>query len=188
MRLVLLGAPGSGKGTQGRVLAERLGVPVLSTGEMLRAQVAAGTELGRQVAPQLDEGTLVPDDLVLSVVVDELAKADASGGCVLDGFPRTVTQAERLDALPTRPHAVLHLALDDEVARHRLALRSEGRSDDGSRAVIERRLQVFHDQTAPLLDYYGRQGLLITVDASAPPDEVSEAIFAALDERGLLDT
>jgi adenylate kinase len=187
MRLVLLGAPGSGKGTQGRVLSDRLGVPLLSTGEMLRAQVAAGTELGREVTPYLDEGTLVPDELVLSVVADELAKAEPAGGCVLDGFPRTVTQAERLDVPGTRPHAVLHLALDDDVARHRLALRSEGRSDDASRAVIERRLKVFHHQTAPLLDYYGGQSMLVTVDAADPPAEVTEAIFAALDERGLLD-
>jgi adenylate kinase len=186
MRLVLLGAPGSGKGTQGRVLAERFGVPLLSTGEMLRAQVAAGTALGEQVAPYLDRGALVPDELVLSVVADELAKAAAAGGYVLDGFPRTVPQAEKLDRPATRPDAVVHLALPDDVALQRLARRDEGRSDDGSRAVIMHRLQVFHEQTSPLLAFYERQGLLVTVDASAEPDEVTEAIDAALAERDLI--
>jgi adenylate kinase len=185
MRLVLLGAPGSGKGTQGRVLAERFGVSLLSSGEMLRAQVAAGTQLGEQVAPYLDRGALVPDDLVLSVVADELAKADAAGGCVLDGFPRTVRQAEKLDQPDVRPDAVVHLALDDGVALQRLARRDEGRSDDASRAVIAHRLQVFHEQTSPLLAFYEKQGLLVSVDAGDEPDAVTEAIMAALAERDL---
>jgi len=185
MRLVLLGAPGSGKGTQGRVLAERFEVPLLSTGEMLRAQVAAGTELGEKVGPALDRGALVPDDLVLSVVADALVKAEAAGGCVLDGFPRTVPQAQKLDRAETRPDAVVHLGLDDGVALQRLARRDDGRADDASRAVIMHRLQVFHEQTSPLLEYYGKQGLLVTVDASAEPEEVTEAIMAALAERDL---
>jgi adenylate kinase len=185
MRLVLLGAPGSGKGTQGRVLAERFGVPLLSTGEMLRAQVEAGTELGGKVKPYLDRGALVPDELVLTVVADALAEAGAAGGFVLDGFPRTVAQARRLDRPETRPDAVVHLALDDDVALRRLAARDEGRSDDASRAVIAHRLQVFHDQTAPLLDFYGRQGRLVTVDAAAPPEAVTGAIVGALGQRDL---
>ena len=185
MRLVLLGAPGSGKGTQGRVLAERFGVPLLSTGEMLRAQVEAGTELGRQVAPYLDRGALVPDGLMLSIVADALAKADAAGGYMLDGFPRTVPQAERLDAPATRPDAVVHLALDGDVALRRLARRDEGRSDDASRAVIAHRLRVFHEQTAPLLDHYDKQGLLVTVDASQEPGAVTEAVLAVLADRQL---
>lgn len=182
MRLVLLGAPGSGKGTQGRVLAERIGVPLLSTGEMLRAQVEAGTELGQQVKPYLDRGALVPDELVLSVVADELAKADAAGGYVLDGFPRTVTQAEQLDRPETRPDAVVHLAIADEDALRRLAARDEGRSDDASRAVIAHRLQVFHDQTAPLLDFYAAKGALVSVDATQEPSVVTDAIVGALDD------
>ena len=186
MRLVLLGAPGSGKGTQGRVLAERFGARLLSTGEVLRAKVQAGTELGREVAPYLDQGTLVPDELVLSVVIDELARADAGGGCVLDGFPRTVPQAERLDSPATRPHVVVHLALDDRAALQRLAKRDEGRSDDASRAVIERRLRVFHDQTSPLLDFYGQQDLLVTVDADHAPADVTDTIVAALAKRDLV--
>jgi adenylate kinase len=185
MRLVLLGAPGSGKGTQGRVLAERFGVPLLSTGELLRAQVASGTELGGQVGPYLDRGALVPDEVVLSVVAGALAEAAAAGGYVLDGFPRTVAQADRLDDAATRPEAVVHLALDDAVALRRLAERDDGRSDDASRSVIAHRLQVFHDQTAPLLDFYEKQQLLVDVDAAIPPGEVTEAIVAALAARDL---
>jgi adenylate kinase len=185
MRLVLLGAPGSGKGTQGRVLAERYGVSLLSTGEMLRAQVAAGTSLGEEVGPYLDRGALVPDELVLSVVADVLAKADAAGGYVLDGFPRTVRQAEKLDRPDMRPDAVVHLALDDAVALQRLARRDEGRSDDASRAVITHRLQVFHEQTSPLLAFYETRELLVSVDAAAEPGAVTEVIVAALAERDL---
>jgi adenylate kinase len=181
MRLVLLGAPGSGKGTQGRVLADRLGALLLSTGEVLRAQIDAGTELGHVVAPYLTKGALVPDDLVLEVVAARLAHTDAEGGYVLDGFPRTVIQAERLDVTTTPPDAVVHLKLDDAVARRRMARRDEGRVDDGNQAVIEERLRVYHDQTAPLLDHYGAQGLLVTVDAAVPPGVVTGAILQALD-------
>jgi adenylate kinase len=185
MRLVLLGAPGSGKGTQGRVLAERFGVPLLSTGEMLRAQVAAGTDLGREVGPYLDRGALVTDELVMPVVSEALAKAAADGGYVLDGFPRRVSQAGKLDVPATRPEAVVHLSLSDDEALQRLARRDDGRSDDASRAVIRHRLDVYHEQTAPLLDFYGRQDLLVPIDASRPPAEVTETIVAVLAERDL---
>lgn len=181
MRLVLLGAPGSGKGTQGRVLADRLGALLLSTGEVLRAQVDAGTQLGHVVAPYLTKGALVPDDLVLDVVADRLARTDAEGGYVLDGFPRTVVQAERLDVTSTPPDAVVHLALDDAVARRRMAQRDEGRVDDANLAVVAERLRVYHDQTAPLLDHYGAQGLLVTIDAALAPDVVTGAILEAID-------
>jgi adenylate kinase len=177
VRIVLLGAPGSGKGTQGPRLAERLGVPYMSTGELLRREAAAGTDLGARVAPYLDEGELVPDALTLDVVDLAVADASAAGGFVLDGFPRTLAQAERLGEVDV----VLHLALSDDVARQRLAARDEGRADDADPEVIEHRLRVYHDQTAPLLDHYGRHGVLVTVDADRAPAEVALELDAALD-------
>ena len=173
----MLGAPGSGKGTQGPRLAEGLGVPYLSTGELLRREAAAGTELGTRVTPYLDEGELVPDDLTLDVVDLALANASTAGGFVLDGFPRTLAQAARLGEVDV----VLHLALSDDVARQRLAARDEGRADDADPEVIEHRLRVYHDQTAPLLDHYARQGTLVTVDANRSPAEVAAELDAALD-------
>ncbi|HZM39536.1 MAG TPA: adenylate kinase [Acidimicrobiales bacterium] len=177
MRIVLLGAPGSGKGTQGPRLAERLGVPYLSTGDLLRAEAAAGTELGARVKPYLEDGELVPDDLTLEVVDRALADASAAGGFVLDGFPRTVPQADRVGDVDV----VLHLALSDDVARQRLAARDEGRADDADPEVIEHRLRVYHGQTAPLLDHYDRRGTLVTVDADRAPAEVAAELDAALD-------
>ncbi|MDQ3946014.1 MAG: nucleoside monophosphate kinase [Actinomycetota bacterium] len=182
MRLVLLGAPGSGKGTQGALLAQRLGVPLVSTGELLRAHAARGTDLGRQVAGYLNRGDLVPDDLILAVVGDALSDAAmTAGGYVLDGFPRTVAQAHFTDALAP-PEAVIHLALPDEVARRRLAQRTgDDRSDDTRADVVERRLGHFHAETEPLLEFYRQRGTLRTVDGNQPPEAVSAAILEALD-------
>ena len=178
MRLVLLGAPGSGKGTQGAALARRLGVPYVSSGELLRAHVAAGTELGRRIAPYLDRGDLVPDELVLAAVSDALAAADRAGGYVLEGFPRTLTQAR--SAGVASPDAVVYLALPDDVARRRLARRAEaGRRDDADPEAIERRFRLFHAETEPLVDFYRERGLLTTVDAAQPIDAVTAAILNA---------
>ena len=177
VRIVLLGAPGSGKGTQGPRLAERRGVPYLSTGELLRREAAAGSDVGTRVAPYLNRGELVPDDITFEVVDRALAGARAAGGFVLDGFPRTLAQADRLGEVDL----VLHLALSDEVARRRLAARDEGRADDADPEVIEHRLRVYNDQTAPLLDHYDRRGTLVTVDADRSPAEVTAALDAALD-------
>jgi adenylate kinase len=177
VEIVLLGAPGSGKGTQGPRLAQRVGVPYLSTGDLLRREAAAGTDLGARVAPYLAEGELVPDDLTLEVVDRALADAGAEGGFVLDGFPRTVAQADRLGDVDV----VLHLALPDDVARLRLAARDEGRADDADPEVIEHRLRVYHDQTAPLLDHYAKRGTLVSVDADRSPAEVMAELDAALD-------
>src|SRR6476646_10923798 len=147
MQIVLLGAPGSGKGTQGDVLAEHFGVPHVSSGELLRAHVATGSDLGLQVASFLARGELVPDDLVLTVVGDALSGSFEAGGYVLDGRPRTLAQAERAHALAKRTglvaDAVIYLDVADDVARERLVGRAEaGRVDDADLAVIERRLQV----------------------------------------------
>ena len=184
MRVVLLGAPGSGKGTQGPLLAGRLGVPYLSTGELLREQVAQGSDIGRQVGPYLDRGELVPDDVALAALGDALAAADRAGGFVLDGFPRTVAQAERAEDL-IRPDAVVYLAVPDDVARQRLRRRaSRGRSDDADAEVIEQRLRLFHRQTEPLLQRYRDRGLLHAVDGSQPPADTIAAILHELTDLG----
>lgn len=185
MQIVLLGAPGSGKGTQGDVLAEHFGVPHVSSGELLRAHVATGSDLGLQVASFLSRGELVPDDLVLTVVGDALSGAFEAGGYVLDGIPRTLAQAERAHALAKRTglvaDAVIYLDVADDVARERLAGRAEaGRVDDADLAVIERRLQVFHADTGPLLDFYRERGVLRTVDAVQSVEAVSNAILDIL--------
>ena len=184
MRIVLLGAPGSGKGTQGKLLAQRFGVAHVASGELLRAHVDAGDALGLEVAGHLERGDLVPDDLMLDVVCDAVTVACANGGYILDGFPRTREQAERAyeRALPkgmTADHAV-YLSLDDAIARDRLSGRAEGRLDDASAAVIAHRLELFHDNMQSLLDYYGERGILTVVDAGGAVDDVAVALIAAL--------
>ena len=184
MRIVLLGAPGSGKGTQGTALADHFGVRHVSSGDLLRAHIAEGTELGRRAQAYVARGELVPDDLVMQIVGAALAEAAAEGGYVLDGFPRTLAQAERAYEL-ARPadltaDVVVLLAVPDAVVRERLRTRGQGRVDDADPDVIERRLRVFHDETEPLLDFYRSRGILKTVDASQPPDEVTTAMLAAL--------
>jgi len=181
VRIVLLGAPGSGKGTQGERLAKHLGVPHIASGELLREQVAAGTDLGRAVAAHLARGDLVPDDVVLAIVGEAVAHAAQSGGYVLDGFPRTRAQAERAFLL-ARPNgldadAAVYLALDDDIARSRLAGRAGGGRTDDDAAVVDHRLQVFHDNMRPILEFYGARGILVTVDASLPVDDVTAAIL-----------
>jgi adenylate kinase len=181
MRLILLGAPGSGKGTQAAALADHFGVPHISSGELLRRHVATGTELGREVARYLERGELAPDRLVVAVVEEALAHADR--GYILEGFPRTVWQAGEAEARygARFADAVVFLEVPDDVARLRLAGRmSGGRADDRDPEIIERRLRSFHADTEPLVDHYGDRSLLVTVDATQPPHEVARAILAAL--------
>jgi adenylate kinase len=184
VRLVLVGPPGSGKGTQGPVVAAHLGVPYLSTGELLRAQVAAGTELGKRVAELIDAGELVPDDLMVEVVADAL-DAEADGGYVLDGFPRTLPQAEVIESAgsPLRPPDIaVHIEIPDAVVHARLAgrARAEGRADDADPEVIDRRQQVYAEETEPLLDHYRALGSLVTVDGDQPPEDVTAAVLDAV--------
>jgi adenylate kinase len=186
VRLVLLGPPGSGKGTQGPVIAGRLGVPYVSTGDVLRADVAAGTELGRRVSAVIDRGELVPDDLMVSVVAAALEHhGQAPGdGYVLDGFPRTLTQAivlERPDSSLEPPDVAVLISLPDHVVHARLRRRAEeGRTDDADPAVIERRLEVYQEESGPLIEHYRSRAVLLTVDGDQPPPEVTGAILAAL--------
>jgi adenylate kinase len=185
MRIILLGAPGSGKGTQGKALAERFGVRHVSTGDLLREHIAAGTDLGSAAAPYVERGELVPDELMLQVASNAVGEAALEGGYVLDGFPRTLAQAERAYELAgpadVTADAVVYLAVPDDVVRQRLAARAvDGRVDDADADVIERRLRVFHDETGPLLDFYRNRGILVTVDAGRPPDEVTAAMLEAV--------
>jgi adenylate kinase len=191
MQLVLLGAPGSGKGTQGIVLARHFDVIHVSSGDLLRRHVKAHSDLGRRVSGFVARGELVPDELVLDIVGDALIGAVAAGGYVLDGIPRTLSQAKLAFEL-AKPvggvdaDAVISLEVPDAVARSRLALRAAaGRADDANAAVIERRLEQFRADTGPLLDYYRERDLLVAIDGSMPADAVSAAIFDALDRRGI---
>jgi adenylate kinase len=184
-RLLLLGPPGAGKGTQARRLVERLGVPQVSTGDMLRAAVAAGTEVGRRARAVMDRGELVPDEIVIGVAEERLAAADARRGFVLDGFPRTPAQARALDriltALGTPLERCVALCVDHEELVGRLLRRAEieGRSDDNE-AAIRTRMEVYDRQTRPLLDYYRERGLLREVEASGTVEEVAKRIEEGL--------
>jgi adenylate kinase len=186
MRVLLIGPPASGKGTQGRRIAERFGVTYLSSGEVLRAEVAAKTDLGRRVADDLANGDLVPDDLIVEVLREPLAAALKSGGYILDGFPRTVTQARELDAAAAQmggaPEVAVWFDVEDSelLRRTRTRATTEGRSDDVD-AVATHRIDVYNVATAPLIDYYRQAGILIRIDAVRPIDEVTAEVLAALE-------
>ena len=191
MRIVLLGPPGSGKGTQAALLAQALGVPAVSTGELFRAHVAAGTELGRTAAAFATAGDLVPDDVTTAMLVERLERQDCVAGYLLDGFPRTVGQAERLreelSARATRLEAVIDLEVADAELIRRMAARRvlvDGvwvvRADDRPETV-RHRLEVYREQTAPLVDFYGAEGILRRVDADGDVDTVATRVLAALD-------
>ncbi len=189
MIALLVAPPGAGKGTQGRRLAEHYGVAFLSSGELLRANVAAGTPVGRLAASYLDRGDLVPDDVVFELMGPEVLAAARAGGCVLDGFPRSLQQARRAEALFSevpgqRLVAVVELVVGAGELRRRLSQRetTEGRSDDVP-ATIQHRLEVYDAETEPLLAYYDARGLLARVAGEGDVDEVFSAIVAAIDAR-----
>ena len=185
MRVIMLAPPGAGKGTQGERIAERYQVPRIGSGDLFREEVARQTPLGKTLQGYLQAGDLVPDDLVLSLIMDRVvAAAQTSGGYVLDGFPRTLPQAEAAANLAreanTSAQVVLYLDAPAEVLIARVTGRGEDRADD-SEAVARHRLQVYSEHTKPLLDYYTKRGLVLTVDASPPVETVTQQIFAALD-------
>jgi adenylate kinase len=188
MRLILMGPPGAGKGTQATVISERLGVPAVSTGDIFRANVSQETPLGLEAKRYMDAGDYVPDEVTNAMVRSRLAEPDAAGGFLLDGYPRTVAQVEELDAMLAegghRLDAVVVLTVDGEELVARLLKRAEieGRADD-TEDVIRRRQQVYADQTAPLIAVYGDRGLLREVDGMGSVDEVSARVFAALESN-----
>lgn len=186
MNLLVLGPQGSGKGTQAARLSEAHGIPHVSTGEMFRAAIAAGTELGRRVEPILAAGKLVPDDLTVELIRERLAEPDAKRGFVLDGFPRTLAQADALDAMLTdvgrELDAVLFFDLVDDVAIERLVGRAqdEGREDDTPEAIA-RRLAIYHEQTEPVVERYRATGKLVPLHAERAIEQVATEIAEALE-------
>ncbi len=212
MRLVLLGAPGSGKGTQAKILAEKRKIAHLSTGDILREEVKRGTDLGNRAKGFMDAGQLVPDDLILDMIELRLKQPDLKNGFIFDGFPRTVPQAEGLDALlgkmQTKLDRVVNLAVDDEAIVYRLSARSTcsvcgtiyndlsqppkhagicdidngllHRRPDDNPITVRQRLQVYHEQTQPLEDYYTRKGLLLTVKGDDAVDVVANKILSQI--------
>lgn len=190
MRIVLLGPPGAGKGTQARRIADELGVPAISTGDLFRAQIREQTELGRRAKEYLDAGELVPDEIAVTLVSDRLAQPDAQFGFVLDGFPRTVPQADALGGLlaagGARLTCALELVLDEDELIRRLSQRrllgdrSGIRREDDEPQIVHRRLAIYRRQTAPLSNYYESAGLLVRIAATGTVEEVTERAIAAL--------
>ena len=178
LNIVILGPPGAGKGTQGKLIAKDAGIPHVNTGDIFRAECAAGTELGKKVNSVIDAGDLVPDELTTEIVRARLAQDDTARGFVLDGFPRTLTQAEGLDRVLSEIErgelsVVLDFEVTDEMALQRLLGRAsvEGRSDDAPDKV-QHRLDVYHRQTEPLVEYYRARDLLVPIHADAPVEDV----------------
>ncbi len=186
MRLILMGPPGAGKGTQAKVVADHFGIPAISTGDIFRANVSNGTELGRKAKEYMDAGEYVPDEVTNLMVRNRIDEPDAEPGFLLDGYPRTLAQVEELDGMiKFTGHsldAVVVLTVDSEELVQRLLQRAEtdGRSDD-SEDVIRRRQEVYLEQTEPLIDVYRDRNLLVEVDGVGEVDEVTARIFAALD-------
>ncbi len=208
MNLILLGAPGAGKGTQAEVICNELKIPTISTGNMLRAAVKAGTEYGLKAKAAMDAGDLVSDDIVIGILKDRIKEPDAQNGFILDGFPRTVPQAEALDAMGVQIDKVVEIFVPDETIKQRLSGRRvcldcgatyhvdfkpskvEGvcdacghelviRKDDQPETVLSR-LKTYHEQTAPLKDYYEAQGKLVTVEGQENVEDTSRLTLAAV--------
>ncbi|MBI2390172.1 MAG: adenylate kinase [Deltaproteobacteria bacterium] len=205
MRTILIGPPGAGKGTQAKFICQQYGIPQISTGDMLRAHKAQGTKLGLEAAKFMNAGALVPDEVVIGMVEDRLTQPDAAKGFLFDGFPRTVAQAESLDATLARlglklDGVVLIEVADDLLVRRVCGRRTDRRSgqiyhleynppppdadlvlrDDDREETVRARLKAYHDQTAPLIPYYEQRGLLRRVDGVGEMDEVTKRVLTAL--------
>jgi adenylate kinase len=197
MRIVLLGPPGAGKGTQASRIGEKLDIPHLSTGEMLRAAVRSGTDIGKTADAVMERGELVPDELIVAVVIERIAQPDATHGFVLDGFPRTIAQAEAFDDLLhaaqlTLDHAI-ELKIDEKILLDRILNRAReahqagaiARGDD-NREALEVRLGVYNQQTAPLIEYYRSKSILRTIDGLQAVDDVQADILKAVGKERTL--
>ncbi|WP_329013825.1 MULTISPECIES: adenylate kinase [unclassified Streptomyces] len=213
MRIVLVGPPGAGKGTQAVRLAEKLGVPHISTGDLFRANISRQTELGKLAKSYMDGGNLVPDEVTIAMAKDRMEQPDAENGFLLDGFPRNVSQAQALDELLQSEGIKLDAVLDLEVPEEEVVKRIAGRRicrkdsshvfhvtysapekegvcdvcdgelyqrDDDSEDTVRKRLEVYHTQTEPIIDYYKSQGLVVTIPALGPVDEITKRALEAL--------
>ena len=185
--ILLLGPQGAGKGTQGRLIASEYGIPHVATGDMLRAAMADGSELGRQVRPIYDSGRLVPDNLMIALIRERLSGEDAREGFVLDGFPRTMAQADALEEtlreIGRDLDVVFEFQIPDEVGRERMLKRAseEGRTDDTPEAIDER-LRLYHEETKPLIEYYRTRGNLVGVHGDRPVNQVFSEIQQTLEQ------
>ena len=185
MRLVFVGPPGAGKGTQAERIIDYLDVPHLSTGDMLREALATETDVGRAAKEYISTGQLVPDEIVLQIVCQRLNQSDCQDGCLFDGFPRNIDQAQALDGLLEQRGSPLNLVLELVVDEDKLIERllGRGRTDDNP-GVIRQRLVVYREQTAPLSDYYENRGILRQIDGNGTVDEVSALVRTVLDDAG----
>ena len=214
MKIIMLGAPGAGKGTQAKKIAEKYSIPHISTGDIFRANIKNGTELGKKAKTYMDQGLLVPDELVVDLVVDRLKQEDCTNGCVLDGFPRTIPQAEALDKALAANGQSVDFAINVEVPDENIVRRMSGRRacvncgatyhivyaptkvenicdtcqgelilrDDDKPETVQKRLNVYHEQTQPLIDYYTKKNILVEVDGTVDIDDVFAAIVKVLGE------
>ncbi len=212
MKIIMLGAPGAGKGTQAKQIADKYAIPHISTGDIFRANLKAGTELGKKAKEYMDQGLLVPDELTCDLVMDRIGQDDCKNGFVLDGFPRTIPQAEALDAALTKINQKMDYAIDVDVPDENIVNRMSGRRaclncgatyhivsiptkvegvcdrcgspvvlrDDDQPETVKKRLDVYHEQTQPLIDYYKEQNILRTVDGTQPMEDVFGAIVEIL--------
>ena len=212
MKIIMLGAPGAGKGTQAKMIADKYGVPHISTGDIFRANIKNGTELGMDAKKYMDQGLLVPDELTVRILLDRVAQDDCKNGYVLDGFPRTIPQAEVLDSELTKLGDHIDYAINVDVPDENIVKRMSGRRacltcgatyhieqvppkkegicdvcgselvlrDDDKPETVKNRLNVYHEQTQPLIDFYTEKGVLKTVDGTVPMEEVFAAITAIL--------
>ena len=214
MKIIMLGAPGAGKGTQADMIAEKYGVPHISTGDIFRENIKNGTELGTKAKSYMDQGLLVPDELTVEILLDRVAKDDCAKGYILDGFPRTIPQADVLTAELEKQGSAIDFAIDVEVPDDNIVERMSGRRscpdcsaiyhikynhpksegvcdqcggslilrDDDKAETVAKRLKVYHEQTQPLIDYYGNKGVLKSVDGTKDMNEVFADIVAILGE------
>jgi adenylate kinase len=189
VKLIFLGPPGAGKGTQAARIETAYEIPQLSTGDMLRAAVAAGTEIGKQAKDIMARGDLVPDEVVVGIISERIQAPDCANGFILDGFPRNVSQARALDGVLGEKginlDAVIELAVDPEILIARILKRAQesadGPRDDDTEEALQHRLRVYEEQTAPVADFYAEKGILRTLDGMQEIDEVTQQIRSALD-------